>query len=133
MGELGPGTVIAGQIDRLVVTPSEVLVVDYKTNRPAPRTALETPQPYLRQMAAYRMALGKIYLGKSIRCALLWTEEPRLMALPEGLSGPIRLDRPSPGPYLFSHASRRPTGRRNSRQGTGMMSSPTAVADKTRR
>ena len=85
LGKLGPDTVIAGQIDRLLVTPCEVLVVDYKTNRPAPRTALETPQPYLRQMAAYRMALGKIYLGKSIRCALLWTEEPRLMALPEDL------------------------------------------------
>jgi len=36
-------------------------------------------------MAAYRAALGKIYPGKSIRCALLWTEEPRLMALPEEL------------------------------------------------
>jgi len=85
VGELGPGTAIAGQIDRLLVTAEEVLAVDYKTNRPAPRTAAMTPQPYLRQMAAYRAALGKIYPGKSIRCALLWTEEPRLMALPEEL------------------------------------------------
>ena len=37
VGELGDGRVISGQIDRLLVTPSEVLIVDYKTNRPAPR------------------------------------------------------------------------------------------------
>ncbi len=85
VGELGHGTAIAGQIDRLLVTDEEVLVVDFKTNRPAPRTPAATPQPYLRQMAAYRAALGKIYPGRSIRCALLWTEEPRLMALPEEL------------------------------------------------
>ena len=85
VGELADGVVISGQIDRLLVTPSEVLIVDFKTNRPAPRTPAETAQPYLRQMAAYRAALGKIYPGKSIRCALLWTEEPRLMELPEKL------------------------------------------------
>jgi ATP-dependent helicase/nuclease subunit A len=85
VGELGDGRVISGQIDRLLVTPSEVLIVDYKTNRPAPRTVAETAQPYLRQMAAYRAALGKIYPGKTIRCALLWTESPRLMALPDAL------------------------------------------------
>jgi ATP-dependent helicase/nuclease subunit A len=85
VGELADGLVISGQIDRLLVTSSEVLVVDFKTNRPAPRTPGETAQPYLRQMAAYRAALGKIYPGKSICCGLLWTEEPRLMELPEGL------------------------------------------------
>jgi ATP-dependent helicase/nuclease subunit A len=85
VGELANGMVISGQIDRLLVTPSEVLIVDFKTNRPTPRTPAETAQPYLRQMAAYRAALGKIYQDKSIRCALLWTEEPRLMELPEGL------------------------------------------------
>lgn len=85
IGELSDGRVISGQIDRLLVTPDEVLIVDFKTNRPAPLTAEETAQPYLRQMAAYRAALGRIYPGKTIRCALLWTESPRLMALPDAL------------------------------------------------
>jgi ATP-dependent helicase/nuclease subunit A len=82
VGELPGGFAIAGQIDRLLVGDSEVLVVDFKTNRPAPRTPAETAEPYLRQMAAYHLALGKIYPGKSVRCALVWTEEPRLMELP---------------------------------------------------
>ena len=69
--------------------PSEVLIVDFKTNRPAPRTPQETAQPYLWQMAAYRAALGKIYPNRSICCGLLWTEEPRLMELPESLLVPL--------------------------------------------
>jgi len=85
VGELEGGLALAGQIDRLLVTESEVLLVDFKTNRPAPGTPAETPEPYLRQMAAYRQALGKIYPGKSIRSALVWTEGPRLMELPGGL------------------------------------------------
>jgi len=85
VGELEGGLALAGQIDRLLVTETEVLLVDFKTNRPAPRTPAETPEPYLRQMAAYRQALGKIYPGKSIRSALVWTEGPRLMELPGGL------------------------------------------------
>jgi ATP-dependent helicase/nuclease subunit A len=85
VGELDSGLALAGQIDRLLVTESEVLLVDFKTNRPAPRSPAETPEPYLRQMAAYRQALGKIYPGKSIRAALVWTEGPRLMELPGSL------------------------------------------------
>ncbi len=91
VGQLASGRVLSGQIDRLLVTEREVLVVDYKTNRPAPSAPAETPEPYLRQMAAYRQALGKIYPGKSIRAALIWTEGPRLMELP----GPL-LDRYAP-------------------------------------
>jgi ATP-dependent helicase/nuclease subunit A len=85
VGELESGLALSGQIDRLLVTADEVLLVDFKTNRPAPRTPAETPEPYLRQMAAYRQALGKIYPDKSIRSALVWTEGPRLMELPETL------------------------------------------------
>ena len=87
VGELESGLALSGQIDRLLVTAHEVLLVDFKTNRPAPRTPAETPEPYLRQMAAYRQALGKIYPDKSIRSALVWTEGPRLMELSETLLG----------------------------------------------
>ena len=85
VGELESGLALSGQIDRLLVTAHEVLLVDFKTNRPAPLTPAETPEPYLRQMAAYRQALGKIYPDKSIRSALVWTEGHRLMELSETL------------------------------------------------
>ncbi|MGB8274262.1 MAG: double-strand break repair helicase AddA [Alphaproteobacteria bacterium] len=74
-------TVIAGQVDRLLVSKDEVLVVDYKTNRPLPETDDQVPAAYLRQMAAYRALLAGAYPGRAVSCVLLWTVGPRLMAL----------------------------------------------------
>jgi ATP-dependent helicase/nuclease subunit A len=87
--------VIAGQVDRLVVGPAEVLVIDYKTNRPPPRRAEEVAPVYLAQMAAYRALLREIYPGRTVRCLLLWTEGPRLMKLADRL-----LDRHAPKPLI---------------------------------
>jgi ATP-dependent helicase/nuclease subunit A len=75
--------VVNGQIDRLVVTAHEVLIVDYKTNRPPPQNVEDVPDAYFAQMAAYRALLQALHPGKPVRCALLWTDAPRLMALPE--------------------------------------------------
>jgi ATP-dependent helicase/nuclease subunit A len=82
------GHALSGQIDRLVVEDGRVLVVDFKTLRPPPATEAEVAAIYLRQLALYRAALGRIYPGREIRCALLWTEGPRLMPIsPERLAG----------------------------------------------
>ena len=72
---------VPGQIDRLAVTDSEVLIADYKTNRPAPRRIADVPPAYVRQLALYRALLQKIYPQKKVRAALLWTETPELMEL----------------------------------------------------
>lgn len=78
-GLLDEKTLISGQIDRLVVTDSEVLIVDFKTNRPPPTEVKDVPGVYTRQMDAYRRALQLIYPEKKIRTALLWTMGARLM------------------------------------------------------
>ena len=72
---------VSGQIDRLAVTPHEVLIVDYKTNDAPPRTAAEAPPAYVRQLALYRAVLQKLYPGLPVRAALLWTETPELMEI----------------------------------------------------
>jgi ATP-dependent helicase/nuclease subunit A len=76
-----PAALVSGQIDRLVVTPTEVLIVDYKTNHAPPATAEEAPQGYVRQLGLYRAVLGKIYPQRPVRAALLWTETPDLMEI----------------------------------------------------
>ncbi|MEI9982590.1 MAG: PD-(D/E)XK nuclease family protein [Aliidongia sp.] len=58
------GKALSGRIDRLVVTGDEVLIIDYKTNRPPPITAAEVAPAYREQLAAYRAALERIYPGK---------------------------------------------------------------------
>ena len=89
VGRVG-NRILSGQIDRLVVTKDQVRIVDYKTNRPPPLKAEDTPTIYLRQMAAYRDALASVYPHHRVRCALLWTDGPRLMELPESLLGTPR-------------------------------------------
>ena len=77
--------VISGQVDRLAITDDAVLVVDYKTNRAPPEREAGVPTVYLRQMAAYRAILREIYPDRPVRCALLWTDGPRLMPLGDRL------------------------------------------------
>ncbi|MBV8744927.1 MAG: PD-(D/E)XK nuclease family protein [Xanthobacteraceae bacterium] len=74
--------IASGQIDRLVVTEGTVLIADYKTDQPAPRAVGEVPKPYLRQLALYRAVLGKVYVDRPVRAALVWTAVPELMELP---------------------------------------------------
>jgi ATP-dependent helicase/nuclease subunit A len=82
------GQALSGQIDRLAVTEDRVLIVDFKTLRSPPTTEAEVAPVYLRQLALYRAALARIYPGHEVRCALLWTEGPRLMPIsPELLAG----------------------------------------------
>ena len=76
-----PPALVSGQIDRLVVTEDEVLIVDYKTNHAPPKTLAEAPGGYVRQLALYRAVLAKLYPQKPIRAALLWTETPELMEI----------------------------------------------------
>ena len=88
-GPDGTPQIVSGQLDRLVVEDGTVTVVDYKTNRPPPAQADRVPAIYLRQMAAYRALLRAIYPDRAVRCCLLWTDGPRLMALDDALLDPF--------------------------------------------
>jgi len=77
--------VVAGQVDRLAITDTEVLVADFKTNRPPPERVEEVAPAYLRQMAAYRAVLRGAFPDRAVRCALVWTYAARMMELPEAL------------------------------------------------
>ena len=84
--------ILAGQVDRLVVTAARVLIVDYKSNRPPPASPDAVPAIYLRQMAAYRAALRRIYPDRAVEALLIWTDGPRLMPLAPALLDPWTLD-----------------------------------------
>jgi ATP-dependent helicase/nuclease subunit A len=72
---------VSGQVDRLAVTNDSVLIADYKTNRPAPSRLSDVPDAYIAQLALYRAVLGRLYAGKRIRAALVWTDVPDLMEI----------------------------------------------------
>lgn len=86
------GQVIAGTIDRLLVTDDAVRVIDYKTGVAVPEGVEAVPDGYLKQMAAYAAALAVIFPDRQVRAALLFTGGPRLISLPDAL-----LERYKPG------------------------------------
>lgn len=72
---------VSGQVDRLAVSGEEVLIVDYKTNRPPPADPAGVALVYRRQLALYRALLQQVYPGRPVRAFLLWTATPRLMEI----------------------------------------------------
>lgn len=74
-------TLISGQIDRIVITDSDIRIIDYKTNRPPPLKPDDVPEIYLDQMRSYRDAIKEIYPAHTITCLLLWTDGPHMMRL----------------------------------------------------
>ena len=76
---------LRGVIDRLIVSPERVSVIDYKTNATAPDRPEATPEGILRQMAAYRAAIAAIYPGREVAVGVLWTSARSLMWLPDPL------------------------------------------------
>jgi ATP-dependent helicase/nuclease subunit A len=78
---VGEGVVVSGTVDRLVVTPSHVRVIDFKTGRRAPATLEDIPAYHLRQMAAYAAALRVIFPGREVEAGLLYAAGPVLHLL----------------------------------------------------
>lgn len=83
--ELPEGLIVNGRVDRLVVTEEEVLIIDFKTDQPAPDSPDGVAETYRAQMAAYWAVLRRAYPGRTVRTALCWTDGPRLTFLPEAV------------------------------------------------
>ena len=74
---------IHGTIDRLLVGPDRVRVLDYKSNAVVPASVELVPLGLMRQMAAYRAALRQIHPDRAVDCAILWTATAKVMPLPD--------------------------------------------------
>lgn len=82
--ENGQELILNGQIDRLCIADNEIFIIDYKTNKPPPTRLAGVNHQYIRQLAAYRLALLQIYPNHEIRAGLLWTYNAVLMEIDEG-------------------------------------------------
>jgi ATP-dependent helicase/nuclease subunit A len=83
--QLGAGARINGRIDRLAVTDTEVLILDFKTNRPPPAREADVSPVYLAQMALYRAGAERVFPGRRIVCGLVFTDGPRLLRLSDAI------------------------------------------------
>lgn len=73
------GMVLTGSIDRLVIAPDRVLIIDYKSNRLIPDRPEAIPEGILRQLGAYAHMVAEVYPDRRIETAILWTRRPVLM------------------------------------------------------
>ncbi len=78
----GAPVTIAGRIDRLVVKPGRVLIVDYKSDANPPGSPDGVPAAYLSQMGLYALVASQLFPAHSIEAAILWTSLEALMDLP---------------------------------------------------
>ncbi|QMU59316.1 MAG: double-strand break repair helicase AddA [Boseongicola sp.] len=72
---------LVGTIDRLIVLPDRIRVIDFKSNAVLPKRPEDTPAGILRQMGAYLEAVQAIWPDREISLEILWTSAPRLMIL----------------------------------------------------
>ena len=72
---------VSGQVDRLLVTDTDVWIVDFKSNRPPPTDPAKVPHEYRMQLSYYKKLLSQVYPGRQIHCALLWTDGPYIMEM----------------------------------------------------
>ena len=78
---LQDGQVVAGTVDRLLVTETMVRVIDYKTGMNVPASEAAIPAAHRRQMLAYTAALKAIFPGRTVEAALLYTSGPKMITL----------------------------------------------------
>ena len=81
-----------GVIDRLVVEPDRVTIVDFKTNAVVPKTPHLVPDGILGQLAVYADAVSRIYPNRKIETAILWTATGQIMPIPHNIvmaAGPV--------------------------------------------
>jgi len=73
---------IIGRIDRIVVNPGSILLVDFKSDA-NPATDATTVNPaYLQQLGLYALVARELFPGQVVEAAILWTSLESLVKLP---------------------------------------------------
>ncbi len=73
---------IIGRIDRIIAQDESILLVDFKSNATPPESAGQIGKLYETQMGLYLRCAKKIFKTRKVSCAIYWTGNETLMALP---------------------------------------------------
>jgi ATP-dependent helicase/nuclease subunit A len=76
-------TTFTGRIDRLILTPTEARVYDYKTFSVKPAVIPELVKEYHEgQLQHYADAIRRLYPGKKVQTFLIFTDPPQIVPTP---------------------------------------------------
>jgi ATP-dependent helicase/nuclease subunit A len=73
---------LSARIDRVLVTATDVTIIEFKTDRVVPQAISAIPSNYITQLALYRRALSAMFPGRSVACGIIWTVQPVLTLIP---------------------------------------------------
>lgn len=79
----GEPVTLAGRIDRIVTSPGEVLLVDFKSDLNAAMEPDAIKPAYVTQLALYALVAGQLFPGQRVVAAILWTSLESLLKLPD--------------------------------------------------
>jgi ATP-dependent helicase/nuclease subunit A len=81
---------VTGTIDRLLIEPTRIRLIDFKSARRPPASIEDVPRAVLRQMGAYAAALEATFPGRRVEAALLYTQTPQLIAIPAAILDEVK-------------------------------------------
>jgi len=73
---------IIGRIDRIVVNPDSVLLVDFKSDASPTMEPSQVNPAYLQQLGLYALVARELFPGQVVEAAILWTSLESLLKLP---------------------------------------------------
>jgi len=73
---------IIGRIDRIVVNPGAILLVDFKSDANPTMEPGEVNPAYLQQLGLYALVARELFPGQEVEAAILWTSLESLIKLP---------------------------------------------------
>ena len=82
----GESVAISGQVDLLIQTEREAIVIDYKTSAQVPGSPAAVPESYVLQLKIYHALVSQLYPSLSVRCAILWTHNAQVMWLDDAVA-----------------------------------------------
>jgi ATP-dependent helicase/nuclease subunit A len=65
-----------GIVDRLIIAPDRITLIDFKTGRVG-----HLADKYLPQMLRYRTILQKLFPARPVECYLLFVDEPQRIVM----------------------------------------------------
>ena len=75
------GQYVVGRIDRMVKTETEIVLIDFKSDRFVPES-IGLDHPYARQISLYSDLMQSAFPTHKVKAALLWTQNSYLEWIP---------------------------------------------------
>jgi ATP-dependent helicase/nuclease subunit A len=76
---------VVGVMDRVLISPDTIHIVDFKSNRVVPQSVADVPDGLILQLALYHLAARRIWPDRDVRASFLWTHDASVTEIPHSI------------------------------------------------